>query len=421
MITERMQVQAITNLLAGVHNEDLDLTGFSDSNRAVYTLLNNAPQDARQAILGNLVDINPRLEVLVGQVVNQRPSGLRMNFENEEIDVQGPDLPPVEYLWPGWIPRRELSIIVADPGVGKTYFVVDLVRRMMNNAEMPDGQQAQRKRQTILYIDAEDYLSGIYKRVREFRDGGMWPKKNGGFYVRPYPETNILDFGKEEWRDDLVERVAALRPDWLIIDSLTSSIIRYTFDEDVLPVVTFLKRLAKQYNIAITILHHNNKSSGNRQSNDTANVSGAGIFARRSRVIIGMDYISTNGKVDKRKDPRRVYIIKSNDLHPERLAFRYQDLHPRGAYLDYFDPSQMLQAAGEEKATTDDVLNAIQELGEWATAKNIAEELDLSAGYVRLLLKELEAANTIEKAGRGKPYILVEEKSEEKPPEQTKF
>lgn len=405
MITERMQIQAITNLLAGVHNGDLDLSGFTDSNRAVYTLLSNANQDARQAILGNLVDINPRLEVLVGQVVNQRPSGLQMSFENEEIDVQGPDLPPVEYLWPGWIPRRELSIIVADPGVGKTYFIVDLIRRMLNGLEMPDGQQAQRQRQNVLYIDAEDYVAGIYKRVREFRDGEMWPKTNTGFYVMPYPESSVLDFAKQEWQDALVERVSALKPDWVIVDSLTSSIIRYTFDEDVLPVVTFLKRLVKQYNIALTFLHHNNKASSTRQGNDTANVSGAGMFARRSRVIMGMGYIS-QGQVDKRTDPRKVYIIKSNDRHPERLAFRFEELHPRGTFLDYFDPSDLLKASGEEKSTEQDFLDAIDSLGEEATAKNIAEEMGVSNGYARLTLKKLENAKLIEKAGRGKPYTL---------------
>ncbi|TVQ64406.1 MAG: hypothetical protein EA379_01580 [Phycisphaerales bacterium] len=44
----------------------------------------------------------------------------------------------VEWLWPGRIPRGKLTIIAGDPGLGKSYVVLDVIARVTRGALWPD-------------------------------------------------------------------------------------------------------------------------------------------------------------------------------------------------------------------------------------------------------------------------------------------
>lgn len=407
MLTERLQIQAIANLLANKAPQKLELSGFTDKNRAIYNTLLLTPQDERHTILDALSTIDPGLEILVGRVVNEGPAeNVTLDFSGEELDILCAADPPVEYLWPGWIPRGEMSMLIADPGVGKTHLIIDLIRRHLNGLLAPDDQPLNRKRRNILYVDAEDYRKGIYARIKAYRntEPAMWTAE-GGLYLMPYPRKDLLDFANPRYQDALVERIISLEPDWVIIDSVSSAIIRHTFDTDVAPIMAFFSGLVNDFNLAFTLLHHNNKASSLRDFTDTRNIAGAGLLARRSRVVVGMGYISKRNKVDKKNDPRKVQIIKTNDWIPDPLAFRFTPLHPSGVYLDYFDPQEAIQ--GELKANQKAILEAIAELGDKATMNGIASHIGLSRGYISTVLPDLLNEGIIEKSGHGKPYRIV--------------
>src|SRR5947209_909244 len=46
---------------------------------------------------------------------------------------------PVEWLWPGWIPLGNLTVLDGDPGVGKSTLLLDLAARLSRDGVMPDG------------------------------------------------------------------------------------------------------------------------------------------------------------------------------------------------------------------------------------------------------------------------------------------
>jgi len=409
MLTERIQIQAITNLLAGQDDPDLDLSAFSDRNGAIYQTLLIAPKNERPKVLDALATIDPGIEILVGRVINESPGSVALDFSNEELDTLCANDRPVEYLWDGWIPRGEMSMLIADPGVGKTHLIIDLIRRHLNSMEAPDGKQLNRKRRKILYVDAEDYRKGIYARIKAYRaaEPSMWSNQDGGLYIMPYPRKDLLDFANPRYQDELTERIISIQPDWVIIDSVSSAIIRHTFDTDVAPIMAFFSSLVNDYDLALTFLHHNNKASSMRDFTDTRNIAGAGLLARRSRVVFGMGYISQRNRVDKKNDPRKVQIIKTNDWIPDPLAFRFTPLHPSGVFLDFFDHQEATQ--GELKDNQQSTLEAIKELGDKATMNNLADHLGISRGYLSTILAGLLENNMVKKIGHGKPYQVIEQ------------
>lgn len=409
MLTKRMQIQTITNLLTG-QISDVPTSNFEPTYRAVYQTLLLTPPDQRHTVLDALVDINPGLEVLVGQIVNETPDQITLDFSAEEIDTLCLNDPPLEYLWQDWIPRREMSMVLADPGVGKTLFVLDLCRRMLNGQDMPDGKQPHRAQHNILFIDAEDYRAGIYTRVRNWRQAepSLWSARHSGLYIMPYPEQDVLDFAKPQHQDALLERIISLEPDWVIVDSISSALVNYTFDQDVIPAITYFKRLIRDHNLALTFIHHWNKKLRNSNIPDINSIAGAGLFARRSRVVIGLGYLDTKSD-EKERGPRLVKPIKVNERRPNNLAFDLKKLHPQGIFLDYFDPKDWWNRQLDDNY--ENILNAVQELGDEATIKNLADHLELSRGYLSTILSKLTKAKKLKKlGGRGKPYVLVDNK-----------
>ena len=73
-----------------------------------------------------------------------------------EIDVR-----PVSWLWQGWVPRGELTIIDGDMGSGKTQIAIDLAARVTRGWMMPpSGRRAfdrdRRKPGNVIFLSSED-------------------------------------------------------------------------------------------------------------------------------------------------------------------------------------------------------------------------------------------------------------------------
>ncbi|MFN2225971.1 MAG: AAA family ATPase, partial [Anaerolineae bacterium] len=51
----------------------------------------------------------------------------------QPLDALAADLPPVEWVWPGWLPRGMLSLLGAAPGAGKSLVALDLARRVIHS------------------------------------------------------------------------------------------------------------------------------------------------------------------------------------------------------------------------------------------------------------------------------------------------
>ena len=68
-------------------------------------------------------------------------------------------LPPVRWLWHGWIPQGMVSLLGAFQGTGKSYFVLDLARTIIEGGPWPDGQPVEQIG-NVIYVEAEGFPAG---------------------------------------------------------------------------------------------------------------------------------------------------------------------------------------------------------------------------------------------------------------------
>jgi hypothetical protein len=62
------------------------------------------------------------------------PADLYADFEfANEIEPQ-----PLQWLWPNRIPLAKLTLLIGDPGIGKSLLVTDLAARVSTGAPWPD-------------------------------------------------------------------------------------------------------------------------------------------------------------------------------------------------------------------------------------------------------------------------------------------
>src|SRR4051812_12408292 len=62
---------------------------------------------------------------------------------------------PLEWLWPGYVPRGKLVVLDGDPGMGKSLITIDLAARLSRGGPLPDGAPLSRAF-TSLLLSAED-------------------------------------------------------------------------------------------------------------------------------------------------------------------------------------------------------------------------------------------------------------------------
>ncbi len=72
------------------------------------------------------------------------------------VEVSSVPAGDVRWLWPGKIPIGKLSLLVGDPGRGKSLLTLDLATRLSLGAPWPDGQPNTLRPSTTLLLSAED-------------------------------------------------------------------------------------------------------------------------------------------------------------------------------------------------------------------------------------------------------------------------
>jgi AAA domain len=188
---------------------------------------------------------------------NQQNCG---NIRRASIRLSTVQPKQIQWLWPDVIPYGMVSGGIADPGVGKSLFARDLAARITTGRPLPGDFPC--KKGSVIFVDDEN---GIADTIRPSIDAqGGDPNKIFIFKVRRDSDNAEVQF-------ELGRHLPALRDEILehgdtslvIIDPPTSYLgdIDESKNAQVRAILTPLKPLAEETNVAILMLLHFNKAA----------------------------------------------------------------------------------------------------------------------------------------------------------------
>lgn len=345
MLTRRMQIQAIADQLAGLEVQ-AQLKDFEMPWQLCWQAVTGAqPGQAQEALFKSISGL-PEAKQILETILATRP-GYRPEIQSLE-DI-APGLPPIEWVWDGWIPRGLLTVLGASQGSGKSFVATDLAYRIIHNQGFPNGSPIKRPGANVIYVDAEMVPQILNERAQNY---GMDRSKLFLMLAEP---GEMIDLGKPHYQERLSEMTHILQPELIIIDSLSSIHNGGQNNvEDVRSLIGYLTRLAGWANCGLVLVHHIRKPAGGGQRMMNVDLgmedlSGTGYITQQARVVLGLHVIQTGPKFDP-NGPREFKMLKNSiGQYPEPLGFSFAPLHPTGVMLKwdeqapqtYREPSQM--------------------------------------------------------------------------------
>lgn len=331
MLTRRMQIQAIADRLAGLPTQ-IHIKDFEMPWQLCWQAVESAQLGQEHEALHKAVSGLPDPKEILERILATRP-GYRPEIQSlEEIAM---DLPPIEWVWDGWIPRGLLTVLGASQGSGKSFVATDLAYRVIHNQGFPDGTPVKRPGANVIYVDAEMVPQILNERSQNY---GMDRKKL--FVMLPEP-GDMIDLGKDHYREHLSEMSAILKPELIIIDSLSSIHNGGQNNvEDVRSLIGYLTRLVGWANCGLVLVHHIRKPAGGGQRMMNVDLgmedlSGSGYITQQARVVLGLHVVQTGPKFDP-NGPREFKMLKNSiGRYPEPLGFSFAPLHPTGVMLQW--------------------------------------------------------------------------------------
>lgn len=264
------------------------------------------------------------------------------------------------WLWYPYIPRGKVTLILGDPGEGKSTFALNLAAAVSRGLRFPDLQTESKCGVGVIYQNAEDgYADTIVPRL-------MRAEANLG---------NILAIDEMQESAEirsfmLHEMIATYHPSLVVLDPLQAYLgegVDMHRANEIRPIMSYLAHIAEQSGAAIVLIGHLNKK-GDMKSVYRALGSIDLTAAARSVLFIGRDA--------KEPDHRVIMQVK-NSLAPEGapVSFRVDE---SGKFIyegEYEISIEQLMGGGERRITQRD--RASELLRGWLTQFGAMKAVDL--------------------------------------------
>ena len=228
----------------------------------------------------------------------------------------------IEWLWPDRLPQGMMSLLVGDPGVGKSFLTLYMAMMVSTGGIWPDGSQSSKG--TVIILSCEDPIEHVIIPRLQGLNADL-------SRVKTIPGVRHKDEKGNEFTEqfniitDLLELDRALRenPDTklLIIDPMSAyfGCLDTHKDSNVRSAIAPLVELARRYNVALVGVMHLNKGNSSKA---VYRMMGSLAFPAAARTVWGV-----SPTADGTKNPRRLLLpIKHNILkNPTTLAFEIKD------------------------------------------------------------------------------------------------
>jgi hypothetical protein len=301
--------------------------------------------------------------------VRPMAAALPVEFGGEEPPEIYPTLEQIDkiigqtvYVWNNYIMAAGLNSIGADPGAGKTTFMMDLHRRQWHGLTWPDGEPIEQTGRRAVWLMADQRLSQLVDGAKSM---GV-PMDSIVIAAEKDQPTFPLTLEREHL-ERLNTIVGQVKPWALVIDSVTSAMgTNKGKNEDLNPVKSYLLDIAIANGIPVILLCH---------LNSNGNILGR-VWERHCEHQLGL--VLTD-KSDNRS-PRNLHVNRSRRLEDtqsfgishSQTGWDYCEPHEeiedshkiltRGfkTEIDHAAIALVLDSAGDKGASLSDIASALQ-------------------------------------------------------------
>ena len=307
------QIQAIVEKLGGRELPPAQAIDLDDPWRTLYRRVRpvDHPSLYERELWKASAGLEDRNGVIETVLLSLPGPDTRSQFR--PLDQLTAGLAPLTWLWPGWLPRGMLSLLGAAPGAGKSLLALDLARRLIHGQPFPDGAPPRSAWGNVVYVDAEAVPQIQNQRAR------AWGMDRSRLYLLlPLERYGLIDFYQEEDQDRLVQMAYELQPHLVVIDSLGAVTGRGENKvEDVRAILAFLSSVAREFDLALLLIHHlrkPGKASDRNQSTGLVTADdfrGSSHIVAMARSVLALSIVQDGPQPD-RNGPRRLEVVKTN-------------------------------------------------------------------------------------------------------------
>ncbi|HEX3151395.1 MAG TPA: AAA family ATPase [Gemmataceae bacterium] len=217
----------------------------------------------------------------------------------------------VAWLWPGFVPRGQLTLLDGDPNLGKSLTTTDLAARLSRGLPLPDGTPVGTPTPTrTLIVQAEDGTASTL--VPRLLAAGA---DLNHIFVLPDAVTRLLRLPRN--LPTLERAIQSTRAELVIIDPLVAFLSRAICtgsDQMMRRVLGRMGAMANRTGTAILMVRHLNKKSGQR-----ALYRGGGSIG-----IVGVARSALLAAEHPAGDGRKVLATLKTNLGPAPRALTYR-------------------------------------------------------------------------------------------------
>lgn len=207
----------------------------------------------------------------------------------------------VEWLWNPWIPLGLVTLVIAEPGIGKSAFLLGgILPPIILGTPFPDGQKGLEVPRPAIWCDTESAHAMTIERV------ARWSLPSDRLLLPGDNPLDSISIDNDQELHDLSQQIRRENAPITIIDSLRSAHGgEENSSRDVGMIMKGLAEIAQDTRTAIVVVHHTRKiKDGQPVGYNAARGSNAIIAMARSVIALS------------RPDPEvatiRVEIVKSN-------------------------------------------------------------------------------------------------------------
>jgi len=225
---------------------------------------------------------------------------------------------PLRWLWPGRIPLGKLTLLIGDPGLGKSLLTADLASRVTRGTSFPDGSTSEAG--SVIFLSAEDDAEDTI-RPRWDTAGADVSRVHILEAVRVQLTNGSLTERTFNLETDIATLEGALREysevRFIVIDPISAYLggVDSHSNAEVRGILAPLAALAARFGVAVLCVTHLRKSAGAAIYRAISSIA----FAAAARAVWAVASDPEDG------DRRLLLAVKQNlSAHAGGLAFRIE-------------------------------------------------------------------------------------------------